>query len=231
MGIPRLTSEARRSAIVAAVTPLFARKGFSGATTRELAETAGISEGLLFKHFPNKDALYQEILAQKSREGEAAFRRLQALEPSTASLIHLVHFLVYKFTHCEGQGGENLNNRHRLVMHSLMEDGEFAALVYEQVGKIGKPKFVACMKESSRSGDLVQGACPADRAFWLMHHLATMLAMVRLSGKALADVGDRQMKFVEETVLFLLRGIGLREEAIKLHYHPKILNAFLDPDT
>ena len=45
----------RRAAIVKAVLPLFARQGFSNTTTRQLAEAAGVSEALLYKHFPSKD--------------------------------------------------------------------------------------------------------------------------------------------------------------------------------
>ena len=42
----RLSGEQRRTAIVKAALPLFARKGFANTTTRELAEAAGVSEAL-----------------------------------------------------------------------------------------------------------------------------------------------------------------------------------------
>ena len=58
MAVTRLDSDERRKAIVAAAVPLFARKGFAGTTTKELAEVAGISEALLFRHFPSKKHLY-----------------------------------------------------------------------------------------------------------------------------------------------------------------------------
>ena len=43
----RLDSEARRRRIVDAALPLFARKGFAGTTTKEIAEAAEVSEALL----------------------------------------------------------------------------------------------------------------------------------------------------------------------------------------
>lgn len=61
MATTRLDSDERRKMIVAAALPLFARKGFAGTTTKELAEAAGISEALLFRHFPSKKQLYGEI--------------------------------------------------------------------------------------------------------------------------------------------------------------------------
>ena len=54
----KLSSRERKADIIQAVRRVFAEKGFDGTTTRELAEAAGVSEALLFKHFPNKEALY-----------------------------------------------------------------------------------------------------------------------------------------------------------------------------
>ena len=50
----KLSGDERRAAIIKAVQRVFAEKGFDGTTTRELASAAGVSEALLFKHFPNK---------------------------------------------------------------------------------------------------------------------------------------------------------------------------------
>ena len=80
MAVTRLDSDERRKAIVGAAVPLFARKGFAGTTTRELAEAAGISEALLFKHFPSKQSLYREI-RQLGCEGDPALETLAACRP------------------------------------------------------------------------------------------------------------------------------------------------------
>lgn len=61
----RSSGRERQASIIAAAAALFAQKGFNGTTTREIAKTAGISEALLFKHFPTKRALYAAILAEK----------------------------------------------------------------------------------------------------------------------------------------------------------------------
>ena len=76
MANTRLDSDERRQAIVDAAVPLFARKGFSGATTRELAEAAGVSEALLYRHFPSKQLLYSEILQQVGCQGDPALEKL-----------------------------------------------------------------------------------------------------------------------------------------------------------
>jgi AcrR family transcriptional regulator len=61
----RPTSQERQAGLIAAAAALFAAKGFNGTTTKEIAKAAGVSEALVFKHFPTKQALYAAILAEK----------------------------------------------------------------------------------------------------------------------------------------------------------------------
>ena len=50
--------------ILVAAQTLFARHGYDGTTTKELAEKAGIAEGTLFRHFTNKKAILVEVATQ-----------------------------------------------------------------------------------------------------------------------------------------------------------------------
>src|SRR3954454_4997538 len=86
-----MSADERRAAIVKAVLPVFARQGFSSTTTRELAEAAGVSEALLYKHFSSKDSLYAEIQNFGKQGGDAALEKLSSLEPSTSTLIHIIY--------------------------------------------------------------------------------------------------------------------------------------------
>jgi AcrR family transcriptional regulator len=60
---PPLESEAR-SRILKSATRLFARQGYDGTTTRDLAEAANVAEGTLFRHFANKKAILIEVATQ-----------------------------------------------------------------------------------------------------------------------------------------------------------------------
>lgn len=60
--------------IIDAAAQLFSSNGFSATSTSKIAEKAGVSEGLIFRHFGNKSALLDTILA----EGE---QRLKAIIP------------------------------------------------------------------------------------------------------------------------------------------------------
>ncbi|MCV3212322.1 TetR/AcrR family transcriptional regulator [Plectonema radiosum NIES-515] len=50
-----------RTRILSAALRLFASQGFDGTTTRDLAQAAGVAEGTLFRHFPNKKAILVEV--------------------------------------------------------------------------------------------------------------------------------------------------------------------------
>ncbi|NJN29046.1 MAG: TetR/AcrR family transcriptional regulator [Synechococcales cyanobacterium RM1_1_8] len=54
-----------KTRILKAAQQLFSRHGYDGTTTRDLAQSAGVAEGTLFRHFPNKKA----ILVELSTEG------------------------------------------------------------------------------------------------------------------------------------------------------------------
>jgi len=64
----RLAGRERARKIIEAAMGLFARRGFRGVTSREIAAAAGVSEALIFKHFPRKDSLYHAILEAKLEE-------------------------------------------------------------------------------------------------------------------------------------------------------------------
>src|SRR5262249_15476829 len=90
--IRRISSEQRRDSILKAPRGGFAANGCRGTTTRALAEAAGVSEALLFQHFPNKEALYAAVQSACFREHVSDIRgELMAMEPSTATLVRIVH--------------------------------------------------------------------------------------------------------------------------------------------
>lgn len=50
-----------RDRILQAALKLFARQGYEGTTTKDLALAAGVAEGTLFRHFSNKKAILIEV--------------------------------------------------------------------------------------------------------------------------------------------------------------------------
>lgn len=67
----RLPAAERRTAIVAAATQVFGSGSYSGSTTAEIARAAGVSEPIIYRHFPSKKDLWFACL-------DAAWRDLRA---------------------------------------------------------------------------------------------------------------------------------------------------------
>jgi AcrR family transcriptional regulator len=68
--MPRLSSSDRKKQILEVATELFAKHGFDGVTTRRVADAAGITEAMVFRHFATKDDLYWEVLSAKTASDE-----------------------------------------------------------------------------------------------------------------------------------------------------------------
>lgn len=223
----RLSSEERRAAIIKAVRCAFAEKGFHGTTTRELAEAAGVSEALLFKHFPNKEALFDAMkVSCCSAQDQGKIEKLKMLEPSASTLVLVVHFLVSKLVGACRDEDQAVQSR--LVLRSLAEDGEFAGLVLRMPATGWVPKVEECLKAAVAAGDAVNSHVSPHLAAWFTHHLAEVLMFHLLPAHSAVDYGLTRDKLVQQTVWFALRGIGLKEEVIKRHYNPKALALFDD---
>jgi len=72
----RVAAQDRKQQILDVASSLFARKGFQGTTTREIAERARVNEAILFRHFPSKDGLYWAVIADRCMRSH----RLENLE-------------------------------------------------------------------------------------------------------------------------------------------------------
>lgn len=58
--------EDRREQIVDAAMRVFAQKGFTRATNKDIAREAGITAGLIYHYFDNKEALLRAIIEERS---------------------------------------------------------------------------------------------------------------------------------------------------------------------
>ena len=174
----RMTSDLRRQLILSAAKRCFARNGFAGTTTKSVAAAAAISEGLLFKHFPSKAALYAEILAEEC-EADPDFANLLGQEPSTATLVELVKGMVGHFIAVSDGSDQEEAQRLRLMTTSHLDDGEFARLLYDKIGGLIGPVFKASIERAVATGDAVRIGSDPLNLFWFAHHTVLMAALTR----------------------------------------------------
>ena len=77
-------SETRRGRILEAASTCFGRHGFAGATVPMIAEEAGVSNGLLYQFFRNKEHLFEVVVRAVLRDWVRAMVRDDTPNPSAS---------------------------------------------------------------------------------------------------------------------------------------------------
>jgi AcrR family transcriptional regulator len=117
--------EARRNQILDAAAAVFAEKGFHRATTKEIAKTAGVSEGTIYNYFANKADLLIGIMTRLAELETLDEELMGALQGD-------VHdFFIAMFRHRMGriqQGQEML----QAVLPEVMVNPELRERFYQQ---------------------------------------------------------------------------------------------------
>ena len=213
----RMSSEDRRTAIIKTAQRVFVEKGFHRTTTRELAEAAGVSEALLFKHFPNKEALYSAIqMSCMDEQGSKIARQLESLEPSTSALVLLVRDLA---CHMLGkEPDEGVRSFIHLALRSLMDEGEFARLAIRGSPLQWVRKIEACIEAARAVGDMIEEPIRPNMGGWCAHQLITGILLQFLPTTPLIDYGVSREELVKQVTWFCLRGMGMKETAIQRYY-------------
>lgn len=217
----KLSGDERRAAIIKSVRGAFAEKGFHGTTTRELADAAGVSEALLYKHFPNKEALFEAM--QQSCYGAQYHGKLELLmelEPSSTTLILMVHYLISHVVFNSISHDDDMATYSRLMMRSFAEDGDFARLMLRRPAENWVPKCVECLKAAEAAGEAIEGLDFPELSGWFAYQLATMIRTYLQPDTPVVDYGVPHQKLVQQAVCFILRGMGLKEEVIKRCCNP-----------
>lgn len=77
------TREARREELLSAATRAFARRGYFGTTTNEVAAEAGISQPYVVQYFGSKESLFLQV---HERAGRLVTEKMRAVAFASASM-------------------------------------------------------------------------------------------------------------------------------------------------
>jgi TetR/AcrR family transcriptional regulator len=144
----RLRAQVRRQQIVSAATRLFARKGFDGTTTRQIASAAGVNEAIIFRHFPSKEQLYRWVVSEQIQQS-APLRRPTALPSSRSPKKALSHFAETLL-----KGGERDVVLTRLLLFSALRDGELSESLFRSYTAGSLELIAAYIREGVDRGRL-----------------------------------------------------------------------------
>jgi AcrR family transcriptional regulator len=125
----RLTGEERRREIVRVAVKLFSQHGFRGTTTKEIAQAAGVSEAIIFRHFATKEELYRAIIDHVSCEGGIGTPNEIVSEAISRKDDRAV-FEGLAFHALERH--EDDKEFHRLLLYAALEGHELAQIFWER---------------------------------------------------------------------------------------------------
>jgi AcrR family transcriptional regulator len=124
-----MSGDERRKQILRIAIKLFSNQGFSGTTTKKIAQEAGVSEAMVFRHFATKRELYNAILDHKACEGanpnpcEWAGEAMLAKDDE-----QFFYQLILNALNHHEEDPEFM----RLLFHSALEGHELAEMFVEQ---------------------------------------------------------------------------------------------------
>ena len=222
-----LTAEVRKKSIILAAGPLFAEKGFHATSMREIAKKAGVSEALIYKYFPSKESLYNELLDYSRELFSTGFTALSGLIHDTRTLVFLIFALLELIVLDVPNRIADQKLHERLLFHSLMGDTIFARSHFKILRDNWEATIDACFQAATEAGDITRSKIPMATRMWFVHHLAMALNLCHLSGKPAFEYDGSREDLVNQATIFCLKGIGMTDEAIDKYFDPKELRNLL----
>jgi AcrR family transcriptional regulator len=132
--------------ILRAATGVFARRGVSGATTREIAQRARVNEVTLFRHFKNKDELLRRVIVCSSQRFEDVFAA--APLESAADLRRTIENYARVYAEKLIENEEFI----RTFIGELSRHLELCRRLFAEGGKPTREKFIAYLRAAKRRG-------------------------------------------------------------------------------
>ncbi len=117
--------EARRNQILDAAAKIFAEKGFHRATTKEIAQAAGVSEGTIYNYFANKGDLVIGIITRLTRFDQLDGEFTEAFQSDPRNLLAAI------FRDRSGRIGQNIEMV-RAVLPEILISQELRERFYQQ---------------------------------------------------------------------------------------------------
>ena len=208
----RMAGGERRQQILGVAMRLFSQHGFRGTTTKEIAQAAGVSEAMVFRHFANKQELYSAILDFKACSGSLGDPReflADALrrKDDRAVFTELARALMHHH--------ESDQQFLRLLTHAALEEHELAQMFWERTIRTMYEFLGGYVRERQRDGAFRQiEPAVVVRAFLgtIIHHSLNNTLWDKR--RTLLDISNERA--ADEFTEILLRGVEARAGGEKL---------------
>lgn len=200
-----MAADERRQQLLRTAVQLFSQRGFRGTTTREIAQAAGVSEAMVFRHFATKQDLYAAILDYKACNTSLQDPRERLKEYIEAKDDYGVFYNLALNALTHHQEDQDFM---RLLLHSALEGHELADMFFEGF-IINFYEFLGSYIEKRQNDGAMREVTPriVVRAFFgmLIHHSLNNI-LWDTKGKLLSITNEEA---AHEFTQILLRGVKL----------------------
>jgi AcrR family transcriptional regulator len=193
--MPRLKAAQRREQLSSVATRLFAERGYEATTTAAIAEAAGVTEPILYRHFENKQDLFVAIVREMS---ELTMRHWNALISGTTDPAEAIRRIARQFPEHVAQLADAYHVIHGALSSS--RDKQVLKVMHEHYVQI-EQFFVGIIGRGQKAG-LVRRDMDPRLPAWQLIYLGIGIAMISLNLPALY-----QGQPVAEGIEMIVRGL------------------------
>jgi TetR/AcrR family transcriptional regulator len=185
---PRMAAEERRRRVIGAACRVFAKSSYSGATTAEIARECGVTEPVLYRHFPSKRDLYLACLDAAWAHVRRLWEDAIASEPDPSRQLGAMG---RAYVHQQRIGDKiMLSDLWIQALTEASEDPKIRRYLRDQVREVHD--FVAGkIRDAQTQGGILEDRDPEAEA-WIFISLGLLSTIDRRLG----TVGDRDFEGV-----------------------------------
>jgi AcrR family transcriptional regulator len=190
----RLKADQRRDQLLTVATKIFARWGYNATTTAAIAEAAGVTEPILYRHFSSKQELFVAITRAMSKQTLKKWHDLiKDADSSTAKIKRIAREFPDHIRQSEDAyhviHGALATSRDRKVLSVMKEH-------YKEIEKF----FAKIVTDGQSGGEFRRDLDPKVPA-WQLINIGIGYAMIAL------NLQQYDHYSVEEAIEFILRGL------------------------
>lgn len=209
----RLPAKERRTLILEHARTIFAQCGYEAARTQDIARRSGVSEALMYRHFPSKEILYRAVLREVIRDQDASYEKLSLQEFNGRALVRNLHAY---FSIVVNPEEVRIREGFRLLLASLVGDTSFATLVYRRAHRLMHHRISAALQNAREAGDVVGRQISVRNTSLFSEHVGTVLNVLATKADRSPYEGNTE-ELVRDAVWFCCRAVGFTDAAIERH--------------
>jgi AcrR family transcriptional regulator len=179
-----MRAEDRRAAVLETACKVFSRGTYHGTTTAEIARAAGVSEPILYRHFPSKRDLYLACIEETWRRTRSRWEEAIAAERDPAEWVAAMGRAFHEWKEQRAL----VSNLWLQSLAEASEDPKIRAHVRADLGQVHA--FVAdVVRRSQEAGGIDRDRDPSAEA-WIFVGVGLIAAAgLRLGGLVEEDLG------------------------------------------